>query len=115
MITTKSISKEVLANCKRIRPNEFKDVTPHDVEMIMNIIWRNIVCVLKEGSLLALKDFMLMRPNLKKKIRQYKSMRRKKYFLGINLMITDLENKGVIGQMEKPYIPTDNNLDNGHF
>lgn len=102
MVTIKSISKEVLANCKRIRPNEFRDVTTHDVEMIMNIIWRNIVHVLREGSLLALKDFMLMRPNLKKKIRKHKAMMRKSSYLQSNAIVNSYEKRGLIGQSELP-------------
>lgn len=84
MITLKKISREVLENCRRIRPVEFRDVTEKDVEMIMTILWDNITMILKRGSLLALKDYMLFRPNLKKKIAKLKAKREKSMFNRLN-------------------------------
>jgi len=99
MITIKGISKEVLIDCRRIRPNEFRNVTRHDVEMVMNIIMMNILTVLKSGSLLAIKDYFLFRPNLKKKIRNMKAMIKKGFNTNNNALIKDLQNKGHIGQL----------------
>jgi hypothetical protein len=84
MIKIKDISKEVLQECRRIRPNEFKDVSRRDVEMIMTIIWTNIIYILKAGSLLAVKDVLLFRPNLKKKIIRMKARLRNMPFKPLN-------------------------------
>lgn len=70
MLFLKDLSKEVLSECKARRPNEFKYVTESDVYQVMLIIHRNIAWITKTYSLLAIKDFFLFRPNLKKLIKK---------------------------------------------
>lgn len=84
MITIKDISKEILLECRKARPNEFTNVSRTDIERVCNIFMRRIRYILLSGSLLAIKDFMLFRPNLQEKIRSRKIMLQKIREKGIN-------------------------------
>lgn len=77
MITIKDISKEILLQCKKARPIEFENVTKSDIEQICNIFTNRIVYLLTKGSLLAIKDAFLFRPNLQQKIKIIKIKRQK--------------------------------------
>lgn len=77
MITVKDISKEILLQCKKARPIEFENVTKSDIEQVCNIITGRIVYLLTKGSLLAIKDAFLFRPNLQKRIQHMKIKRKK--------------------------------------
>lgn len=77
MITIKDISKEILLQCKKARPIEFENVTKSDIEQVCNIFTTRIVYLLTKGSLLAIKDAFLFRPNLQDKIRVLKIKKRK--------------------------------------
>lgn len=77
MITIKDISKEILLQCKKARPIEFENVTKSDIEQVCNIFTTRIVYLLTKGSLLAIKDAFLFRPNLQDKIRVLKLKKRK--------------------------------------
>lgn len=63
------MTKEVLAECKRLRPNEFKHVTQADVLKVLLILWRNITYLMKQHALIAIKDHFLLRPNVRYMIR----------------------------------------------
>lgn len=77
MITIKDISKEILLQCKKARPIEFENVTKSDIEQVCNIFTNRIVYLLTKGSLLAIKDAFLFRPNLQKRIHVMKLKRQK--------------------------------------
>lgn len=77
MITIKDISKEILLQCKKARPIEFENVTKSDIEQVCNIFTTRIVYLLTKGSLLAIKDAFLFRPNLQKRIRVMKIKKQK--------------------------------------
>jgi hypothetical protein len=77
MITIKDISKEILLQCKKARPIEFENVTKSDIEQVCNIFTTRIVYLLTKGSLLAIKDAFLFRPNLQKRIHVMKIKKRK--------------------------------------
>lgn len=77
MITIKDISKEILLQCKKARPIEFENVTKSDIEQVCNIFTNRIVYLLTKGSLLAIKDAFLFRPNLQKRIQRMKTKRKK--------------------------------------
>ena len=77
MITIKDISKEILLQCKKARPIEFENVTKSDIEQVCNIFTTRIVYLLTKGSLLAIKDAFLFRPNLQDKIRVMKIKKQK--------------------------------------
>lgn len=77
MITVKDISKEILLQCKKARPKEFENVTKSDIEQVCNIFTNRIVYLLTKGSLLAIKDAFLFRPNLQKRIQRMKTKRKK--------------------------------------
>lgn len=77
MITVKDISKEILLQCKKARPIEFENVTKSDIEQVCNIFTNRIVYLLTKGSLLAIKDAFLFRPNLQKRIQHMKIKRKK--------------------------------------
>jgi len=77
MITVKDISKEILLQCKKARPIEFENVTKSDIEQVCKLITTRIVYLMTKGSLLAIKDAFLFRPNLQDKIRVMKIKKRK--------------------------------------
>lgn len=77
MITIKDISKEILLKCKTARPREFENVTKQDIELVCKLITTRIVYLLTKGSLLAIKDAFLFRPNLQDKIRVMKIKKQK--------------------------------------
>jgi hypothetical protein len=74
------MKKEVLAECKRLRPLEFKHVTEPDVEKILLILWRNITYLMKQHALIAIKDCFILRPNVRYMIRSEWHRRRKEQY-----------------------------------
>ena len=76
MIKFKDIVDEVYAECRRAYPDTFANVKKGDVYSVMQALQLNIARVVKSGSLLALKNFMLFRPNLKRKIRNEELMKK---------------------------------------
>ena len=65
MLDIKQLSKLVLTECKRERPGDFVNVTSKDIEQVLNIIFFNITHIIKERSMLAIKDRFIFRPNLR--------------------------------------------------
>lgn len=65
MLDIKQLSKLVLTECKRERPGDFVNVTSKDIEQVLNIIFFNITHIIKERSMLAIKDRLIFRPNLR--------------------------------------------------
>ena len=83
--------REVLQECRRIRPNEFRHVSESQVERVMNILYRNISHVILTNGLLIIKDYLIFRPNVSKMIkrkvnedrnRTFKEAKRLRYLAG---------------------------------
>lgn len=99
--------KEILAECKRQRPNEFKHVVEGDIERVLNILYRNISYILKTNGLLAIKDYLIFRPNVNKmaKLRQQEEKKRLKMRAMRHAYLTNIALHHRLLQ-EDPYIST---------
>lgn len=75
MVKFKDLVEEVYAECRRAYPNTFSKVKKGDVYSVMQALQLNIARIVKTGSLLALRNFMLFRPNLKIKIKREQRMK----------------------------------------
>ena len=75
MVKFKDLVEEVYAECRRAYPDTFANVKKGDVYSVMQALQLNIARVVKTGSLLALRNFMLFRPNLKIRIKREQRMK----------------------------------------
>lgn len=76
----KDMSREVLSECRRIRPNEFAHVSDKQVERVLLILYRNISFIIKTCGLLVIKDYLILRPDTSALVKSQFYAERKRRF-----------------------------------